>query len=587
MLDPKLVQRVVDPSESMPREARRLKSTLRLCIAMYGVASFAWLGLGALFDAVEWPSVVLVLVGGLGLFAAWRAMQRGQLQRASWTIVASFIALTTLGLISNGVAEAAVEGGYMLAVISAGLLLGARQAATVVAICVACLLASAGLNEMGLLPTSLPPGRASSWLFVGITIIVGGSLLALASQRMRESVASERRSRAALERSNRKLRMGRDRYEALAENAHDLVAELDGDGRFLYINQAVKRVLGFAPGELLGTLAADLSHVDTRAGSTRAFPSLLQPGSAPQLFHAVHKDGSSRFLENSAAVYRTPSGEPRTTLFSRDVTARIEREERMRLLEERMARTQRTESLGLLASGIAHDFNNLLVGILANADEALMNLDEDDPVRPLVEEVMCAGEGAADLIRQLLAYTGKGALEVGPVDLSELARNTARMLNAGSRDLVTIDLQLDDAPVWIHADSLQIRQVILNLLTNALDALDGRGTVVLRTRTLGAEAGALASHDFGVGTAGGECALLEVQDTGCGMASDARDQIFEPFYTTKPTGRGLGLSTVLGAVRAHSGALDVSSELGGGTTIRVLFPSLHRSRADADTASFL
>ena len=261
---------------------------------------------------------------------------------------------------------------------------------------------------------------------------------------------------------------------------------------------------------------------------------------------------------------------------------RVEAENRERALEERVVRAQKTESLGLMAGGIAHDFNNLLVGITANAAEALQELPESEPARERIADIERASEGAADLVRQLLAYTGKGRREIVRLDLSELVRETARMLRVRSRGDVIVEYELSEEPVWVEADAVQMRQVVMNLITNALQSLGESGVATLRTGVVSTEGAALEEYAIAGDLGGGEFAFFEVQDTGCGMDAKTLEQIFDPFYATKSGGRGLGLSTVSGIVRGHHGALNAWSEPGKGTTFRVLLPALQSQLALED-----
>lgn len=263
-------------------------------------------------------------------------------------------------------------------------------------------------------------------------------------------------------------------------------------------------------------------------------------------------------------------GEWRLTL--QDVTARREREDEQRRLKRQLQDAQKLESLGILAGGIAHDFNNILTAVLGNASLALEMLPADSEVRPLIESVDHAAQRAAELTNQMLAYSGRGRFIVGPVDLSGVVREMAPLLESSIGKRVRLELDLLARLPAANADVTQIRQVALNLITNAAEALDDApGTVTVRTGVVGAGAGADVRTSTGV--PGTEYVYLEVQDTGCGMDQETQAKIFDPFFTTKFTGRGLGLAAVAGIVRAHGGDIQVRSSPGGGSTFRVLFPA--------------
>ena len=251
--------------------------------------------------------------------------------------------------------------------------------------------------------------------------------------------------------------------------------------------------------------------------------------------------------------------------------ARVEQERR--LLDDRIRETQRLESLGLLAGGIAHDFNNLLVGILGNAGLALLDLAPTSPAREMVADIETAAQRASELSRQLLAYSGKGRFVVESFDLSELVREMVHLLRASvpRSAVIKLDRQLG-APV-VNADVAQIRQVVMNLITNAADAVGSKGGVI--TITTGAtfcDRAYLERTLLAQDLEEGDYAFLEVSDNGSGMDAATRGRIFDPFFTTKTRGRGLGLAAVMGIVRGHKGALRVYSEVGRGTTFKMLLP---------------
>ena len=245
----------------------------------------------------------------------------------------------------------------------------------------------------------------------------------------------------------------------------------------------------------------------------------------------------------------------------------------LRQSEEQMRNAQKLESLGVLAGGIAHDFNNLLVGVLGNASLALSELPPDAPARQFVKDVETSAQRAAELTRQMLAYSGRGKLVVEPLNLSEVVQEMTQLLGRVISKRARLSLHLRDDVPRIVADGTQLRQVVMNLITNASDALGGEpGLVSVRTGTVHADARMLAGTYLNEELPAGEYVYLEVTDSGVGMDAATRARIFEPFFTTKFTGRGLGLAAVLGIVRGHKGAIDVTSDPGCGTTFRVLFP---------------
>jgi CheY-like chemotaxis protein len=239
-----------------------------------------------------------------------------------------------------------------------------------------------------------------------------------------------------------------------------------------------------------------------------------------------------------------------------------------------MLQVQKLESLGVLAGGIAHDFNNLLMTILGNADLALADLPEHSAARESLSDIVRASRRAADLCRQMLAYSGKGRFCVEPVSLNDLIEEMAHLLVVSISKKVTLQCRFADNLPYVDGDATQLRQIVMNLITNASEAIEAEAGVV--TLATGIEdcgpdgpAGTVAQERL----PGGPYVYVEVRDTGCGMEPETLARIFDPFFTTKFTGRGLGLAAVLGIVRGHKGAIRVKSELGQGTTFRVLFPA--------------
>ena len=243
-------------------------------------------------------------------------------------------------------------------------------------------------------------------------------------------------------------------------------------------------------------------------------------------------------------------------------------------LEQRLRETQKAESLGVLAGGLAHDFNNLLTQIIGNASIALEMQPEGSSARDNLAEIIRAGEKAADLTRQMLAYSGKGGSIIRSVNLSDEVRAAAELLRASIPGEVHLEFDLSDDIPYIDADPSQIEQLIVNLVMNGAEAIgqhEGLVRVMTRTETID---GDTMPGDFSVGDLRpGMYACLEVRDTCCGMDENTVTRIFDPFFTTKFTGRGLGLAAVSGIVRSYHGAVRVRSKLGEGSTFQVFLPA--------------
>jgi two-component system, cell cycle sensor histidine kinase and response regulator CckA len=250
-----------------------------------------------------------------------------------------------------------------------------------------------------------------------------------------------------------------------------------------------------------------------------------------------------------------------------DVTERIRS-------EQALLQAQKLESLGILAGGVAHDFNNLLVGILGNAGIALAELDPSSPLYETIQGIERAGQRAAELARQMLAYSGKGQFVVQRMDLNELVAEMSQLLRSSITPGAALDHQLAPALPPVQVDATQVRQVVMNLVVNASDSLnEGAGTIRLTTGLMHARRAQLEGAYYAPDFRDGDHVFFEVADDGVGMTRQTQDRIFDPFFTTKFTGRGLGLAAVLGIVRGHRGAIHVTSSPGSGSTFRLLLPA--------------
>jgi signal transduction histidine kinase len=264
------------------------------------------------------------------------------------------------------------------------------------------------------------------------------------------------------------------------------------------------------------------------------------------------------------ATENTKAGASFASLVIDDITEQKE-------VEEAMFRTQKLESLGIMAGGVAHDFNNLLTGILNECELALMKLPEDAAARSNIEKAMQAGERAADVTRQLLAYSGKGNFQIDRINLNQLILDNMSFLAVSVSPTTELEADLEPDIKSIRADAGQIQQIVMNLILNASEAYDGKpGTVRISTNTTILDAD--YETRYGQKLPAGEYICLKVTDLGKGIAEQILSQVFDPFFTTKFTGRGLGLAAVLGIVRAHRGDIQVHSSKGRGTIFTVYLP---------------
>jgi PAS domain S-box-containing protein len=291
-------------------------------------------------------------------------------------------------------------------------------------------------------------------------------------------------------------------------------------------------------------------------------------------YRVIWPDGSVRWVSTRGQAKCQGAGpglglgsakETRIAGVALDITGRKQAEEAMR-------QSAKLESIGLLAGGIAHDFNNLLTGIIGSASFVLESVDKEDPNAEMLRNVVNAGERAADLTKQLLAYSGRGKFTVRKLELSKLVSDIAALLRSSISKRVKIEHDFGDDLPRIEGDSTQIQQIVMNLMINGSEAINGDGVVRVTTGLMALGVGGREDFVLGKNIRPADYVFLEVCDTGCGMEPGVLSRIFEPFFTTKFTGRGLGLAAVFGIVRGHEGAMEVRSRPGEGSTFRVYFP---------------
>ena len=415
------------------------------------------------------------------------------------------------------------------------------------------------------------------------------------------------------------LRESEDRYRTLVGTIPDPVVVYDSEGRATYVNNAFVRVYGWSREELMGGRIDFVPPEETEA-TQEAWRRTLEDGTVFFETKRWNKNGDLLDIQLRTAILRDQEGKHVLSIvIHRDVTAlkqaetalrkahdelevRVEKrtvelakaneelcekiaeskqaEEEKLALERQVRHAQKLESLGVLAGGIAHDFNNILMAILGNADLALDELSPMSPARGSIREIEKAAKRAAELVKQMLAYSGKGRFVVEPIDVGGLIEEISHLLEVSISKKSVLKHNLAENLPTFDGDVTQIRQVIMNLITNASEAIgDKSGVIALSTGAMDCDRAYLddinevvrASLDEPLPE--GVYTYIEVADTGCGMDAQTIEKVFDPFFTTKFTGRGLGMSAVLGIVRGHRGALKIYSEVGKGTTFKILFPA--------------
>jgi PAS domain S-box-containing protein len=392
---------------------------------------------------------------------------------------------------------------------------------------------------------------------------------------LRDSTGS-RQGFSVVTRDLTESRRTEERFRLAVESAPTAMVMTNQEGRIVLVNAQTERMFGYSRNELIGAqvellapAASRAKHADLRSHysknpQTRAME-------ARDLM-AVRKDGSS--FPAIIGLNPIETGEGTWVLSSIvDITERKRVEEVRRKLDSEIQHSQKLESLGILAGGIAHDFNNILAGILGQAGLALMELPADSPARNSLKLIEVAALQAAELTKQMLAYSGKGQFLIRPINLSRLVGDMSHLLGVSLSKKASVRMDLPDELPSIEGDRVQMQQIAMNLITNASEALgDNTGSITVRTGVddLGGEP--LEGSCLKENLEAGRYVFLEVSDTGAGMDEETMRRAFDPFFTTKFTGRGLGLAAVLGIVRGHKGVIQLKSEPGRGTTFKVYFP---------------
>jgi PAS domain S-box-containing protein len=383
-----------------------------------------------------------------------------------------------------------------------------------------------------------------------------------------EGVVVSGRDISELKRVQDALVESREQLTLVTDSIPLLIAHIDATDKYLYVNKAYSNFLGMSKESILAKHVWEIVGVEEFQNRAQERINVFQGQDV--VFEAVIANTSSepRTMRTSLIPQFDPDRNVKAYFsLSQDIT-----EERR--AEERFRQMQKTESLGMLAGNVAHDFNNLLQAMLAQTSVALSKLSADDSSRSHIEKAIFTTERAADLTRQLLAYSGRGTFEIKVINLSNLITENFHLLELVIPKNVRLQFQLNKSIKPIQADAGQLQQILMNLVINAAEAIDsGSGTISIQTAQHTIDTDSNEFHTAADSPLGpGEYVILEVADTGCGMDPSMVRRIFDPFFTTKFTGRGLGLAAVLGIVSTHHGGISIRSEPGKGTSFKIAFP---------------
>jgi len=370
----------------------------------------------------------------------------------------------------------------------------------------------------------------------------------------------------------RLLRESEARHRMLVESAYDLIAEFDLHGCYVYLSPNFGRQLGYAAEELLTTCWLDQVHPDDRtcAQTTLLDLSRHSTHACPPL-RMRHSDGRWVWVETNLKKYENFQGEPLVLAFFRDITRRKNAEEALERSREELLQSQKMEAIGRLAGGVAHDFNNLLTTIIGYSNLLLEEVADKSGLRSDAEQIIRAANRAADLTRQLLAFSRRQVLLPKVLDLNSLVSDVDRLLQRLIGEDIEFVTRLEGDRAHVKLDPGQLEQLVINLAVNARDAMPRGGRLTISTENLVIPSKGAPAHP---GIASGRYVLLTVEDTGIGMDVETLSKIFEPFFTTKGAskGTGLGLATVYGIIQQSGGEIRVASELGDGATFTVYLP---------------
>jgi len=376
------------------------------------------------------------------------------------------------------------------------------------------------------------------------------------------------------------LQAAKNELQSTLDNMIDTYYRLQADGAVKWTSASVFTLLGYQPEEITGLAVQKLlldesEYLQVLAAFKRHDGTVIKN----LRLQLKHKLGHHIWVSASVHVIVDQHGKSvGIEGVVRDISEVVKAEEQKHEMETKMAHVQRLESLGVLAGGIAHDFNNILAAVMGNAELAELNMQEHGlPEQQELTNILTGANRAADLCKQMLAYSGQGGFIKNDVNITLLVEEALQLIDISVPKNISLKLELSNSLYPVFADKTQMQQIIMNLVTNAAESIgeEEMGSITISTRLIQAEIQDLESRYIEEKCKPGPYVLLEVLDSGCGMDAETQSRMFEPFYTSKFAGRGLGMSALLGIVRSHAGTVQVSSSVGRGSCFRVLLPVSH------------
>jgi len=385
-----------------------------------------------------------------------------------------------------------------------------------------------------------------------------------------------RQLKQGIRRRTEQLETVSTQYKVILDQMQDAYYRADLDGTLIWISLACERHLGYARDELIGR-PIDLLY--DKPDARELFLTALAGAQGNLLHYEVclrHKDGSQVWAEANAQYFYDQDGAIAGVEGNvRNVSERKQSEQQSHELTAQMQRAQKMESIGVLAGGIAHDFNNLLVGVMGNAELAMLDAPEPSEMRDYLKHIFKASQRGADLVRQMLAYSGQGRFLMGDQDMNGLIADVSQLLATAIGKKITLKKALADGLPLVYGDKNQLTQLVMNLITNASEAIqENVGSIEIRTGLCRLEVDDFSGMYLADQHEPGRYVCMSVRDDGCGMDEATQARIFDPFFTTKVTGSGLGLAALLGIIRSHGGALKLDSAPGKGSCFTVYLPVL-------------